>query len=62
MNAAATAQHEALSFVSAWDRKQLHEIAAQELAACDAGNLAEALRLSELYEQTEARVLGLVKP
>lgn len=61
MSASAATQHEVLSFVSAWDRKRLHEIAAQELAACDAGNLAEALRLSELYEQTEARVLGLGK-
>lgn len=62
MTASAAARYEVLRFVSAWDRKRLHDIAAQELAACDAGNLAEALRLSELYEQTEARVLGLVKP
>lgn len=62
MSASTAHSYEVLSFVSAWDRKQLHEIAAQELAACDAGNLAEALRLSELYERTEARVLGIGYP
>lgn len=46
-----------LRFVSAWDRKRLGEIAAMELAACDAGNLREALRLSELYETT-AEAMG----
>lgn len=45
-------------FVSAWDRARLQEIAANELAACDAGNLREALRLSELYEET-AKKMGL---
>lgn len=48
-----------VGFVSAYDRLRLHELAAQELAACDAGDLAEALRLSEMYERAEARALGL---
>ena len=50
---------QAVRFVSAFDRQRLHEIAAQELAACDAGDLAEALRLSECYERAEAEALGL---
>lgn len=49
------------SQVSAYDRFRLHQIAAAELAACDAGDLREALRLSELYEREEAKALGLTK-
>lgn len=48
-----------VGFVSAYDRLRLHKLAAEELAACDAGNLAEALRLSELYEIEERKALGL---
>jgi hypothetical protein len=58
-NASHAAVQKANRFVSAFDRKRLHEIAAQELAACDAGDLREALRLSEAYEQAEANALGL---
>lgn len=46
-------------FVSAYDRLRLHKLAAEELAACDAGDLREALRLSELYEQAEKKAFGL---
>lgn len=46
-------------FISAYDRLRLHKLAAEELAACDAGDLKEALRLSELYEAAEKRALGL---
>lgn len=46
-------------FVSAYDRLRLHQLAAEELAACDAGNLKEALRLSELYEAAEKKAFGL---
>jgi hypothetical protein len=53
------AMQQAQRLVSAFDRKRLHEIAAQELAACDAGDLREALRLSEAYERAEAKALGL---
>lgn len=56
---AEAAPAERVGFVSAYDRLRLHELAAQELAACDAGNLAEALRLSELYEAAERKALGL---
>lgn len=48
-----------VGFVSAYDRLRLHKLAAEELAACDAGNLKEALRLSEIYEYEERRALGL---
>ena len=58
-NASYPAVQQANRFVSAFDRKRLHDIAAQELAACDAGDLREALRLSEVYEQAEAKALGL---
>lgn len=46
-------------FVSAYDRLHLRQLAAEELAACDAGDLAEALRLSELYEAAEKKAFGL---
>ena len=58
-NAQNAVVQQAVRFVSAFDRQRLHEIAAQELAACDAGDLAEALRLSECYERAEAEALGL---
>lgn len=45
--------------MSPYDQLRLRRIAAEELAACDAGNLREALRLSELYELEERKALGL---
>lgn len=48
-----------VGFISAYDQLRLHKLAAEELAACDAGNLREALRLSEIYEREERKALGL---
>lgn len=41
---------------AAWSRGRLEEIAAMELAACDAADLPEALRLSELFQETAERI------